>query len=99
MLFIPRFVCNSVKLQCVRPSYLFTKSRQFYAIFNPTIALSVILVTYCSLMKHYKQTGVKLTVSTFGCIPSVWFILADVSGPSVGQYKPDAGDTPKSRNS
>jgi hypothetical protein len=25
-----------------------------------------------------------LTVSTFGCIPSVWFILADVSEPSVG---------------
>jgi hypothetical protein len=24
-----------------------------------------------------------LTVSTFGCIPSVWFILADVSHPSV----------------
>jgi hypothetical protein len=55
-----------------------------------------------------------LTVSTFGCFPGVWFILADVSEPSVrsifkhfedgpdrgfpnvGQYKPDAGETPKS---
>jgi hypothetical protein len=25
-----------------------------------------------------------LTVSIFGCIPSVWFILADVSEPSIG---------------
>jgi hypothetical protein len=55
-----------------------------------------------------------LTVSTFGCTSCVWFILADVSEPlkleafedgpdkgfrNVGQYKPDAGDTPKSGNS
>jgi hypothetical protein len=25
-----------------------------------------------------------LTVSIFGCIPSVWFILAEVSEPSIG---------------
>jgi hypothetical protein len=30
-----------------------------------------------------------LTVSTFGCFPSVWFILADVSEPSVRSiFKP-----------
>jgi hypothetical protein len=59
-------------------------------------------------IKYYM---IPLTVSTFGCISSVWFILADVSslqafedGPdrgfrNVSQYKPDAGDTPKSGNS
>jgi hypothetical protein len=42
----------------------------------------------------------------FCVIPSVLFILADVLETSVGsifkpssQYKPDAGDTPKSGNS
>jgi hypothetical protein len=41
-----------------------------------------------------------LTVSTFGCIPSVWFILADVSEPSVGSiFKGLKCHTPKSANS